>query len=284
MEKSKLSTYIIAAISLFVISAAIYFLFIFERGDSKKPTSNDTDFKVKEASELNLEEKPYVTLTPTSDGAEIIISLENMSGFDSIEYELTYLADNPNIAGEKIERGSTGYDVNTQDPKYKKSVLLGTGSKGVRTPDKGITDGKLTLHLFKGETEYISESQWNLYEIGLRAETLKDTSQSFEITIPPLGKSYFAILAETVGLPPNASFETQTVVTPIYGTFSVAPKFATSADVSIRLNNDASGPTLYSYNNAESSWEEIDSEYNEATNTVSADILRFSTLTVTTSK
>ena len=103
MEPSKKSTYIIAAVAFIILATAIYFLFIFQKGEAKiKP--EEFAGEVKDVSELEVAKRPYVTLTPTGDGAEIIISVENMSFFDKIEYELTYQADNPQVPGEKIER------------------------------------------------------------------------------------------------------------------------------------------------------------------------------------
>ena len=280
MDKSRRSTYIIAAISLIVIVVAIYFLFIFEREPDKKTRATNIPEDVKELNEAGLENKPYVTLTPTSDGAEIIISIENMSYFDEIEYELTYLADNPTVAGEKIERGSTGFDVNTADEKYKKSILLGTGSRGVRTPDTGVTDGKLTLHLFKGDTEYFSESQWDLHEVGLAPQTIEDNSGDFQIEVPTLGKNYFVILAETVGLPPLSPFDAQDAQKPIFGTFSIAPSFSSSAVLSIKTSEDVVSPQLYSYDVADSAWSQVQSTYSESSQTVTASVDSFATFAV----
>ena len=81
MEQSKRTKYLVAAASFVLIVVAIFFLFIYQKGPKKiKPQENAND--VKQLSEISLEKRPYVTLTPTSDGAEIIISIENMGQFD----------------------------------------------------------------------------------------------------------------------------------------------------------------------------------------------------------
>lgn len=279
MDKSRKSTYIIAAVSLVIIVAAIYFLFIFDKTNTKKPLSQIASEDVKEASEIELENRPYVTLTPTADGAEIIISIENMSYFDKIEYELTYLADNPNISGDKIERGSTGYDVNTQDAKYKKSILLGTGSKGVRSPDKGVTDGTLSLHLFKGETEYLSETPWDLFQVGTRATSI--SKGNFSMQVPPLGKNYWVIAADTVGLPPTPQgFSASEVITPVFGAFSIAPEFPASAEVTITAEGESL--SLFVFDTQESSWSEAKSTFSSGEITASVD--KFSTFAVVSPK
>src|SRR3989344_2374398 len=203
MEPSKKSTYIIAAAAFIILAAAIYFLFIFQKGE-KKIKPEEFAGEVKDVAELELAKRPYVTLTPTGDGAEIIISVESMSFFDKIEYEMTYLADNPQVAGEKIERGATGTDVNTKDEKYKKSVLLGTASRGTRSPDTGVTDGVLTMHLVKGDIEYLSESKWDLFEAGATVRSITDRDDTFPVENLSLGKNYWIIIADTVGRPPNS--------------------------------------------------------------------------------
>src|SRR3990167_1307017 len=141
MDPAKRNIYLIAAVAFIAIVVAVYFLFIFQKGP-KTVKPQEVSGEVKELSEIDLNKRPFVTLTPTSDGAEILISIENMSSFDRIEYELTYLADNPQIAGEKIQRGSTGTDVNTKEQKYKKSILLGTASKGTRSRSEERRVGK----------------------------------------------------------------------------------------------------------------------------------------------
>ena len=234
---------------------------------------------VQTLADVELTKRPFVTLTPTTDGAEIIISIENMSNFDRIEYELTYNATNPTSAGDKIQRGATGTDVNTKDSVYKKSILLGTASKGVRSPDRGVSDGKLVLHMTKGDTEFLSETPWNLIQ-AQGAATLEDAAANFQLEVPTLGKSYWAIVAETVGLPPGKhDFDEKKAAMPIYGAFSIAPDF-TKAALSIKLAQDAKSPQLYSYNHADSSWKKIDSTYKSDTKTVSANVSNFATYVV----
>lgn len=272
MDKSKNSTYIIAAVSLVIIVVAVYFLFVFQKSP-KQPKPDDKGGFVEDISKIEVAKRPYVTLTPTSDGAEILISIENMNYFDKIEYELTYQADNPQVSGEKLERGSTGVDVNTKDAKYKKSILLGTASKGTRSPDKGVADGKLTLHLFKGDTEYQSETPWDLLQEGAKATTIEDRSKKFAINMPSLGKNYWIIIGETVGVAPNAEFDANKAVLPNYGAFSVAPAFTKSAKVSIKISADVKSAELYSFDNKEEKWQKIDSTLQDSTVSASTNSL-----------
>ena len=260
METSKKSTYIIAAVSLMIIVAAIYFLFIFQKSPNKIKSEEGLKF-VESIEGIDIDKRPFVTLTPTADGAEIIISIENMNEFDKIEYELTYQADNPQISGEKIQRGAVETDVNTSQAKYKKSLLLGTASRGVRSPDTGVTDGELALHLFKGDAEYLSETRWDRFEIGTSGGEILDYTGNFSLDVPRLTKNYWVIIADTVGVPPNADFSASDVKLPVFGTYSVAPEFTTSASLSIKLTGDVKSPKLYTYSNQDSSWQSVESTY-----------------------
>lgn len=257
MDKSKKSTYIIAAVTFVVLILGIYFLFIFKKAPGQIKPKDFTSGEIKQVSDIDVSKRPYVTLTPTSDGAEIIISIENMADFDGVEYELTYQADNPTAVGTKIQRGATGTDVNTKDQKYKKSILLGTASRGVRSPDRGVEDGKLTMHLFKGEQEYLSETDWNLSQIGSRSAILESRDSNLKLEIPGLGKDYWVILSDTIGVPINAKFDLKKVQFPIYGAFSIAGDFASAGTLTIKSQ---SGNDLYSYSHQDGSFTKLDTE------------------------
>lgn len=257
MDKSKKSTYIIAGITFVMLVLGIYFLFVFKKGAKEIKPKEFTYGEVKQLSDIDVAKRPYVALTPTSDGAEIIISMENMSFFDRIEYELTYQADNPTAPDTKIQRGATGTDVNTQDQKYKKSALLGTASRGVRSPDTGVIDGKLTLHLFKGEQEYLSESNWDISKLGLKPATLESRDGNVKIQIPGLGKDYWVILGDTVGVPAGGQFDIKKVHLPVYGVFSIAGAFGSPGTLSIKTSDKSS--TLHVLSHVDNSWQQIDS-------------------------
>ena len=279
MDKNQKTTYIIAALSLVIITIAIYFLFV--RNDKRKDlNSSEQTNIVKDISQIPLAKRPYVTLTPTSDGAEIIMSLENMGEFEKIEYELTYLADNPQIAGEKIQRGATGIDVNTQEIKYKKSILLGTGSRGVRTPDTGVTEGKLTMHMIKGDTEYLSQTDWDIFEAGKTAQTLTSRNGNFEISLPTLGKNYWVILANTLGFPQSGDINSQNVILPVWGAFSIAPEFEKDATVKIKIQSDAKEVELHALNHQDNSWQKLSADFNTSEKLLSAKVKSLETFLI----
>lgn len=285
MDKVSKSTYIIAAFAFIIIVAAIYFLFIFQKKPAT-PKEDNSAADIKQATDVPVENRPFIALVPTTDGVSINLRASNMSYFDKIDYELTYQADNPQLPGQKIARGSTGSITDTKSASHEDQMLLGTGSKGVRTPDTGITDGKLTLHMFKGQTEFRSETSWNLVKAS-STEILETQDGNFKLT-PTFATSYWMIAADTVGLPPQDNnqnkFDSKNITLPVYGAFSVTPAFTKPAKISITLSKDTQNPTLYLYNLAEKSWTKLDSTYDSATKTISSQTSAFGAFTVVSSK
>lgn len=279
MGQSK-NTYIIAGVVLVALLVGIYFLFIFKKGPRELKPQDQSASEVKQITDIELSKRPYVTLTPTVDGAEIIISIENMGEFDNIEYELTYQADNPTSPGTKIQRGSTGTDINTKDAKYKKDMLLGTASRGVKSPDTGITDGMLSLHMFKGDIQYDSQTPWDLVQAGATATAIADRSDNISLKLPALGKNYWIILADTLGVPSGSAFDIKKVSLPIYGAFSVAPAFKSPA--TLTLKSDSQKPQLWAYGIADAKWNKLEPKPGDIT--LSAAVSSFATFVVVSSK
>lgn len=283
MDKFGKNTYIIAAVAFVLLILGVYFLFVFQKGAKERKPGEEAG-EVKSIDQIDVDKRPYVTLTPTSDGAEIIFSMENMGEFDQIEYELTYLADNPQIAGEKIQRGSTGVDVNTKEPKYKKNILLGTASRGVRSPDKGVQDGELVLHLFKGDTEYQSKTPWDMIVAGSTSGKIVDRLGNFSIDLPAFGEDHYFILANTVGIPAeNRKVNVSSVRLPVWGAFAVIPEFSQKAAVSVKIDGEGEF-SLYSYSHSDSAWKKLEAEFNSGEKTLSASVDSLATFVVVSTK
>ena len=83
MDNLQHGKYIIAAIALIFLVGLFYFLFIFNKEAQKADVKEVAD-EIKQLVDIEIAKRPFVSLTPTSDGAEIIISVENMSYFDLV--------------------------------------------------------------------------------------------------------------------------------------------------------------------------------------------------------
>lgn len=282
MDNSKKSIYLIAAFSLVLIAVIIYWLFI-HQAKPKITKTEDVQTEQKPIGDIEIAKRPYVTLSPDTTGSTIEVSIQNMNYFDTIDYEITYLADNPQIPGEKIERGATGSEINTKDEKNTKSAPLGTGSKGIFSADKGITDGKLTLHLVKGGIEYLSETNWDLYHTGSKPAELKDRSGNFSLKLPSLTKDYWIIVSDTVGVPPHNNFDLANISLPIYGVFSLDVKFPKPAALTYKINDNKSAD-LFTFTKMDSTWKKIESNFDVSSKTLSASVDSFATFAAVSSK
>lgn len=105
--------------------------------------------------ELAVDEKPYVSLIPTSDGHTLALKVKNIpTKFTTVDYELIYTAKDGNI---EIEKGVSGTVKLTGTSFEKSDILLGTASctNGCKYKyDEGVNGGTLTLTLTTDNKEY----------------------------------------------------------------------------------------------------------------------------------
>jgi len=130
---------------LLVLSLSFFFILRSRKKPIKevKKREKPTVFSLEE---LNIEDRPNITLTARPDGKELILTVENIKNFRVVEYELTYLS-------EDIQRGVIG-SVNVEDKdSFTRKLLLGTCSRGVCRYDKNVSGGTLTV-TFRGEKTY----------------------------------------------------------------------------------------------------------------------------------
>lgn len=127
----------------------------------KKPTVNTPDSsknitKTAKKIELSADEKPHISLTPTSDGHTLSLKISQVPPkFTSVDYELIYSAKDGNI---EIEKGVSG-TIKSSEYSSAKDLLLGTASctNGCKYKyDEGVTGGTLTLTLNTDNKEYFN--------------------------------------------------------------------------------------------------------------------------------
>lgn len=150
-------------------------------------------------------QRPFVSLTPTSDGHWVNLEIRNLiDGTTGINYDLVYLAD---FEGSKIERGVStgGVPVQLEGAKeYEKKILFGSASCTTGTCkykyDENVTEGTLNLSLVGGLGEKFEVS----YRIqkgseGKQGLTAGDGVFSFVSSALPAKSLYLTI--STIGVP-----------------------------------------------------------------------------------
>ncbi len=152
--------------------------------------------------EIELDQKPYISLTPRADGHEIKLKIVNIpDNITQIEYELIYLAVDGNL---ELEKGA-GDTVKVEGSSLEKDILLGTASctNGCKYKyDEGITGGTLSLI-------FINHSgQMTAHETPFTLASSSDINsqdsfslEDFNITTKSVAAGQFFILLKNFGLP-----------------------------------------------------------------------------------
>lgn len=97
--------------------------------------------------ELDETDRPQIILTARADGKELKLEMENLAGFETVEYELIYLTNG-------VQRGVIGeVDLTAGSKTVSRDLLLGTCSRNVCRYDPNVTGGTLNV-VFRGEKSY----------------------------------------------------------------------------------------------------------------------------------
>lgn len=91
--------------------------------------------------EVPVLERPYISLTPRSDGHEISLQITNFGNIPSLEYKLEYLAGD-------MERGVGPSKITLKgETSITRNLLLGSCSKNVCKYDENVVQGTITVIL-----------------------------------------------------------------------------------------------------------------------------------------
>ncbi|MAG59694.1 hypothetical protein CMO96_02815 [Candidatus Woesebacteria bacterium] len=234
--KRPLLILIIVVLGLATAGGAFWFL-----GGSREDSSKEEAMEEKVSDELPMEDRPFVSLTPTSDGHEFSLSVSGIPrGLESLEYELVY----------KVSSGITQGVPGSVKLKGKRSItrdlLLGTCSSGKCRYDKGVKDGTFTLRLRDDDGKLVAkfETDFHLRQGG---KELSSADGGFSVSSKDLSRSAFYITMGTFGVPKDAPGE---VTEGPYGVFTQG-KTKVSGDVD--MDGDGS---LYGWNGKK--WVELD--------------------------
>jgi len=163
--------------ALLIISSS----FLLSACGKKTETTTSTPVKKTTKSiqiELADNEKPYVSLIPSTDGHTLTFKVNNIpSKFSTAEYELIYTAQDEKI---EIEKGVSGTVKLEGSTTISKDLLLGTASctNGCKYKyDEGVTGGTLTLTLTTDDNQYFS------YETPFVLENGTDINKNKKLTL-----------------------------------------------------------------------------------------------------
>jgi len=144
--------------------------------------------------EIELENRPYISLIPRSDGHELKLKIDKIStDIKTIEYELIYMATDEDL---EIEKGLSG-TIDIDSDNIEKDLLLGTASctNGCKYKyDEGISSGSLNIILTtKNNQIAMFETPFVLLNT---AQVKKDglTLNEFNIKAAPSQNEFFILI------------------------------------------------------------------------------------------
>ncbi len=183
---------IILLLGLVVLIAAVIFVRNKGKNDLIQPES-DNDIAL---TEVNFSNRPYVSLTPSSDGHWLTLKVEKIKiDAQTLDYELLYQS------GEGRTLGVPGSIKLTDTTTIERKLLLGSESSGKFRFDEGVEKGTVTLKFRNDKGKLVAKFQSDFVLKNMEKELQSNdgiASFTFENAIPQ-----YIVLMNTIGLQEN---------------------------------------------------------------------------------
>jgi len=172
-------------------------VFFVVRGKNKEQEDNTTKEEIA-LLELSLEERPVVSLTPTSDGHYLNLQVERI-GFSpfSLDYELVYQV--PGGVQQGVP-GSVNLDGKSE---FEAELLLGSESSGKFRYDEGVEEGSLTLSFRNKDGQLLARFS-TAFHLQSNTNLLISQDDEFSYQMDEESDEYF-ITMNTIGFPGDFS-------------------------------------------------------------------------------
>lgn len=176
-----------------IVLALVYF-FVIKSPSRNSNLEEDTDSLI----EVSLNDRPIVSLTPTSDGHWLNLKIEKIKipGAYSMDYELLY-----NLPDGRTQGVPGSITLNGQTL-IERKLLLGSESSGKFRYDEGVKEGTITIRFRNDKGKLIARftTKFNLLS---NSTELESVDQNFLATLSKSAKGYFVVM-ETFGIPKEA--------------------------------------------------------------------------------
>lgn len=143
---TKNKTVLVAVIGILLLAVVGgYFLFANKGGAPVEEEDGivEEEFESLSPDEIGLE------MVASSDNTEVRFVINKPEGFNNVEYELSYEANDRANPGNRVTRGVAGEDEMSGDVYESEDLFLGTCSSGTCIPDTGVEQVDLLLILTK---------------------------------------------------------------------------------------------------------------------------------------
>lgn len=198
--------------------------------------------------ETSILERPFVSLTPTSDGHWVNLEVKNIrSDARSVDYELVYFAGD---IGNKIERGTSGLVDLKGETSLIRKVLFGSESctAGCKYKyDENVSEGTLTIKIKSDAGVEKYTSAFRLQKGVEGKEGLSAGDGNFKFTSSVLPKNNYFLTISTAGLPKEM---TESIIMAPYGIF---PSSSTIGKVAYKTDDETAKILFWN----DQKWEEL---------------------------
>ena len=177
---------------LFLIGIAVFvgvFIFLKGRGKEEAVVEEETTLR-----EILLDERPVVSLTPSSDGHWLKLVIEKIViSADSLDYELLYKLPDGRTQGVP---GTIKLDGQKE---IERDLLLGSESSGKFRYDEGVENGTLSLR-FRDEKGKLIAKFSTEFRLQSNTKSLSSTDGNFIYSLNKSSKAFFVTM-QTFGVP-----------------------------------------------------------------------------------
>jgi hypothetical protein len=241
--------FIIPGVIVLAVVAWIYW----PANNKKEETTQISTRKVEQINQLAIKDRPYVVLTPRTDGKEVTLIIDKVTNATSAEYELEY------TAGSMIQGVFGELDFETDGLPLSKDLLFGSCSKGKCRYDENVSGGSLTIRFDGGDKPYTLKSDFNLQMMADREGvfTSKDIKASLDVG-SSLSASTYLVVQNTMGLPEAVDGE---VIAGPYAFIAANSTTLKGAELTIKSKDDLSSAKLMFWDGE--TWEELEAEVGE---------------------
>lgn len=159
-----------------------------------------TDSVEEEAPDVEIAERPIVSMTPSEDGHWLYLRIEKLViDAEILDYELLYNLPDGRVQGVPGTMGLDGIQV------VEKELLLGTESSGNYYYDDGVESGSVSLSFRDGRGRLVGKLTSDFALLN-NTEILKSIDGEFELVLEN-ELSGFAVVMSTLGYPGEPGFE-----------------------------------------------------------------------------
>ena len=209
MNLKKYLPFIFLGIGILVI----VLVFVFVKGRKVSETEEDGGT----VAEISFPNRPFASLTPTSDGHYINLKIEklNVPKAVSMDYELLYSL--PDGRAQGVPGTAELKDISV----FERKLLLGSESNGKFRYDEGVEEGNLTVRFRDSKGKLLAKFQTKFHlqsSVTELIQVLTSVEGDFVYTFDKPQKTGYYITMNTFGLPQGDSVSS--VTDGPYGIFS----------------------------------------------------------------